>query len=114
MENWGSGIQRITKSCRESGVPEPEYKDKRGFVTVCFKRPSFINTQTNTQTTVNAILREIQRNPKVSRKQLSELLLKSPETIKKGIAKLKATGKIVREGPQTYGGMWKVIDSDIN
>lgn len=41
LENWGSGIRRIADSCREAGGEEPTYMDGKGFVTVCFKRPSY-------------------------------------------------------------------------
>jgi predicted HTH transcriptional regulator len=52
----------------------------------------------------------IKNNPEITREQLATALSKSPDTIKKHIAKLKKTGKIVRIGPQTYGGKWKVIE----
>ena len=33
----------------------------------------------------------------------------SQRAVDKQIAKLKKEGRIKREGPQTYGGKWKVI-----
>lgn len=45
LENWGSGIRRIADSCREAGVEEPTYTNGKGFVTVCFKRPSYKGTK---------------------------------------------------------------------
>ena len=110
LENWGSGIRKIADSCREAGLDEPIYSDGKGFVSVCFKRPSYGGTQTSTQTTIESILEIIRNNPDVTRKQLAEMLSKSPETIKKYISKLKKMGRIVRDGSQTYGGKWKVID----
>ena len=59
---------------------------------------------------MDAILSEIRKNPKVSSKQLSKTLSKSPTTIKKYISILKDAGRLVRIGPQTYGGKWEVID----
>jgi len=126
LENWGSGIRRIADSCREAGVEEPTYTDGKGFVTVCFKRPSYKGTQTSDQTSdqtsgqtsdqtsgqtiMDTILNEIRKNPKISSKQLSKTLSKSPTTIKKYISILKETGKIVRIGPQTYGGQWEILE----
>lgn len=118
LENWGSGIRRIADSCREAGVEEPTYTDGKGFVTVCFKRPSYKGTQTSTQTSdqtsgqtiMDTILNEIRKNPRISSKQLSKTLSKSPTTIKKYISLLKETGKIVRIGPQTYGGQWEILE----
>ena len=121
LENWGSGIRKIADSCREAGLEEPTYSDEKGFVSVCFKRPSYRGDQTSTQTvpkqypnstqtTIEAILEMIKNNPEITREQLATALSKSPDTIKKHIAKLKKTGKIVRIGPQTYGGRWEVIE----
>lgn len=45
LENWGSGIRKIAYSCREAGVEEPTYTNGKGFVTVCFKRPSYKGTK---------------------------------------------------------------------
>ncbi len=45
LENWGSGIRRIADNCREAGVEEPTYTNGKGFVTVCFKRPSYKGTK---------------------------------------------------------------------
>ena len=114
LENWGSGIRRIADSCREAGVEEPTYTDGKGFVTVCFKRSSYkgtqTSTQTSTQTTIEAVLEQIRKNPGITREQLAKILSKSPDTIKKNISRLKRMGKIVRIGPQTYGGQWKILE----
>ena len=110
LENWGSGIRRIADSCREAGVEEPTYTDGKGFVTVCFKRPSYKGTQTSTQTTIEAVLEQIRKNPGITREQLAKILSKSPDTIKKNISRLKRMGKIVRIGPQTYGGQWEILE----
>lgn len=50
------------------------------------------------------------KNPKISSKKISKTLSKSTTTIKKYISKLKETGKIVRIGPPTYGGQWKILE----
>ena len=111
LENWGgSGIRRIADSCREAGVEEPTYTDGKGFVTVCFKRPSYKGTQTSPQTTIEAVLEQIRKNPGITREQLAKILSKSPDTIKKNISRLKRMGKIVRIGPQTYGGQWEILE----
>ncbi len=106
LENWGSGIRRIADSCREAGGEEPTYTDGKGFVTVCFKRHSYKGTQT----TIEAVLEQIRKNPRITREQLAKILSKSPDTIKKNISQLKRMGKIVRIGPPTYGGQWKVLE----
>ncbi len=65
---------------------------------------------TQPQTTIEAILEQIRNNPEISREQLAKILSKSPDTIKKSISQLKKMGKIVRIGPKTYGGRWKIIE----
>ena len=104
----------IADSCREADVEEPTYTNGKGFVTVCFKRPSYkdtqTSTQTSTQTTIEAVLEQIRKNPRITREQLAKILSKSPDTIKKNISQLKRMGKIVRIGPPTYGGQWKVLE----
>lgn len=104
-----SDFHGIADSCREADVEEPTYTGK-GFVTVCFKRPSYKGTQTSTQTTIEAVLEQIRKNPRITREQLAKILSKSPDTIKKNISQLKRMGKIVRIGPPTYGGQWKVLE----
>ncbi|MCQ2345737.1 MAG: putative DNA binding domain-containing protein, partial [Paludibacteraceae bacterium] len=38
LESWGSGVKRMVDLCIAGGLPEPEYSQQLGFVTVSFKK----------------------------------------------------------------------------
>ena len=57
------------------------------------------------------ILEEIRKNPKVTRKELSDLTGLSIRGIEWNLDKLKKQGIIKRIGP-AKGGYWEIINSD--
>jgi predicted HTH transcriptional regulator len=59
--------------------------------------------------TPDMILAEIRKNPKISARELSEILGISSRAIEKHISKLKADGILERVGHERTG-YWKVID----
>lgn len=57
VEQWGSGIPRILKSCKEAGLPEPELKEIGGNFRVNLFRNSRISTpQATPQANVSILL----------------------------------------------------------
>lgn len=53
----------------------------------------------------------IKDNPKVTRKELAELVNISPDGVKWNLDKLKKDGKLRRIGPDK-GGHWEVVNSN--
>lgn len=66
--------------------------------------------QTNGQTTDEIVLELIRNNPTITRAQISQATGKAQSYIQKCIEKLKAEKRIVRIGPSTFGGEWRIIE----
>jgi ATP-dependent DNA helicase RecG len=45
LEKWGTGVKRIIDVCHENKVPEPEWTNEYGRITVTFKRDNILVTQ---------------------------------------------------------------------
>jgi ATP-dependent DNA helicase RecG len=45
LEKWGTGVNRIIDVCHENNVPEPEWTNDQGRVTVTFKRANSLITR---------------------------------------------------------------------
>jgi len=65
-------------------------------------------SQKTTQKTTQKILALIKENPRLTRKELAEIIGISQDGIKHNLAKLKAESRIKRIGPDR-GGYWEII-----
>jgi ATP-dependent DNA helicase RecG len=113
VEKVGSGISRIREEMNKAGLPAPTFS-LEGIFTAKFYRPlnferfagtfwsSFI---TNAQLD---ILREINLNNKISKRELSGYVKLSKTAIDNNINKLKDMGLLERTGSDR-GGRWKII-----
>lgn len=107
IEKYGSGIKRILEGFSQYGLSQPRFEElQHGFKVTIYK-----TTQKTTQkmSTRAMILGELRRNPKITRSELSEILNKSPNTIKEHIARLKTEGIIKRVGSDR-NGYWELLD----
>ena len=79
IETWGRGIQKIYESCKELGVPAPEYSIVGEDITVKFTAHDSIYSDT-VNGTVNLsdfekdILTAISQNPNYTRKQICDVM----------------------------------------
>ena len=129
-EGRNTGIGKIVRAMRENGSPDPEFynPETRSFMTVILpiheafkvtdtKASSELLQKTGEKTgmktgmkTAEAILALIKENPSISHNDLSEQLGRARSTIIEQIAKLKASGRLRRVGPDK-GGHWEVVEN---
>ncbi len=107
IESWGSGAKRIMDACKEQNAPMPTWTANGSFVTVTFKRP-VVAVKSAVKSAVK-ILKEIERNPHITREELSNILNLSVRTIDKNIKELKLEGRLRRAGGRK-GGHWEVLE----
>ncbi len=130
VEGWGSGLKRVFGLCAKSGVRAPVFEEVGDMLRVNFYRPSFgggenlaqdelkngfINDLTNETTNLNAPTNDpknlfdlIKQRPNGSYEDFAKILHVSTATIKRKIAELKSSGKIVRVGANK-NGRWAVV-----
>ena len=117
IESFGTGLKRISGACDAAGVKVEFLERKMGF-SVVFYRPDAVafSDAADVDNIVESIdVNELQMkilktmcdNPKVSAKQLSEVVGISPRNVQVHIQSLKATGLIERVG-SPKGGHWVV------
>ena len=133
IETWGRGIQKIYESCKELGVPAPEYSIVGEDITVKFTAHDSIfseidgtkhdvngtngtnhgtNHGTNDNGTLSVIesnvLAAIINNPYITKSQLIALLGIGGTTVSRTTKKLKELGYIERSGTNRTGH-WVII-----
>ncbi|MDR0795955.1 MAG: winged helix-turn-helix transcriptional regulator, partial [Tannerella sp.] len=129
IERMGTGILDMTTRCVDYGLPEPSLKMRDGFVATIFRKKglafekvieesggekiidkSVTGGQTGSQTG-DQMISEVQQkiidivveNPKISRKEISNMLNINTSAIQKHFEKLKKMGIIHRDGGD-FGG----------
>lgn len=112
-ERMGSGLKRIGKLMKEANQPYPEIENDL-FFRITFKRPFYTEPEKTatpqiSEKTSEIILSTIRKNPKISARELSEILGISSRAVEKHISKLKANGVLKRIGHERTGH-WEVID----
>ena len=115
IEKWGSGLKRIHDECKASKVRVDFEVLKSGFL-VIFYRPGEKVTEKVTKGLVEGlvenqkrILKLIQTNSHISKKELANKIGISSTAIDKNITSLKKKGLLRRVGPDK-GGHWEVIE----
>ena len=127
IENFGTGLKRIADACELAGVKVEFKMLKLGFAVV-FYRPDAsafsengvendaigdgsITKNITENITINEVQKEIllqmQKNPKITAKSLSEILGIADRNVKNHIKYLKQAGLIARVG-SAKGGHWVV------
>ena len=115
IERWGSGIKRIHDACKEEKVKVEFKKLKSGFLVV-FKRkeegPKGVLKEVLKDLTENQrkILQSIEKNPKITSEELSEVVGISSRKIRENVRKLKDEGLMRRIGGRKEG-YWEVIST---
>ncbi len=135
IEKWGTGIPKVLRECREYGLPEPELIDFDGdFRVNMFRKTAVLDvrdttqttqtTQTTTQTTQTVyngkefvleftesdkvILEVIQKNPKLTQKEIAMELDWTVDRVKYYLNKMKKQEVIKRVG-SSHNGHWEVL-----
>ncbi|MGG7074070.1 putative DNA binding domain-containing protein [Campylobacter sp. 9BO] len=119
IEQWGSGINRLKSLCKNSGLKEPLVSEKGDFVDVEFYRPINLATTEKSdydrlrpittdydrlETDEVKILKYLQENQSISKKQAMQLTGYAQTKIKQKLNKLLEKGLITRlgSGRSTY------------
>lgn len=129
IEKWGTGIPKVLRECREYGLPEPELIDFDGdFRVNMFRKTAVLDvrdttqtTQTTTQTIHNGkefvleftesdkvILEVIQKNPKLTQKEIAMELDWTVDRVKYYLNKMKKQEVIKRVG-SSHNGHWEIL-----
>lgn len=119
IDTWGRGTLKILNSCKDAKLPEPEIIEKDGGVQVTIFKVSDggqIGGQTGGQTggqigglteRQKEVFKLIVANPKVSRKELAQLLNINESAVQKHLKALNDEKVIERVG--TNKGYWKIL-----
>lgn len=115
IENWGRGTINIVNDCIKYKIPEPEFKfDMNIFWTTFYKNQELTNKQKENvgdnvgDNRLVKIIKNIEKNNKISATELAKILSVSKRTIERDIDKLRKQGKLKRIGSDK-GGKWEVI-----
>lgn len=135
IESWGRGIEKIMKSCREAGNPEPKFKLKKEDIMIEFKSLVNSSNQATNQGGAKAsihgkdrtnqginqgdenldlnpierrILSVILEEPNFSQKKIADMTGIKYSSVKYKIEKLKEKGIIKRVGT-SQNGYWKIL-----
>jgi ATP-dependent DNA helicase RecG len=111
-ERIGSGLRRIGEIMDAANLPHPKIESNL-FFRIIFERPFYTkpkkqDTPQTSEKISDVILTEIRKNPKISARELSEILGISSRAVEKHISKLKAEGILERIGHERTG-YWKII-----
>ena len=93
----------------------PKIENFCGGVRVTIERTNFIRLsasgQTTTETTTERIIEIIRNNPKITNRELAEMLGITEDGVYYNTKKLRAKGVLRRVGGD-FGGHWEIIDKD--
>ena len=129
IEQWGSGIPRMMKACKEVGLPEPELKELGGSFRVNMFRNTEMTTQGTTQTTQGttqttqgttqtfftdedkSVLRLLHVNPSITQKKIALELGWKIDRVKYYLNKMKKN-QIIRRVGSRQTGYWELLVED--
>jgi ATP-dependent DNA helicase RecG len=101
IDSWGRGIEKITETCTNSGLPAPEIIERSGGVVVTLRK-----TPVKTPEAICSMLAD---NPKLTLAEISKLTDKSLSAVERAAKKLRDQGRIKYIGPKK-GGYWEVLE----
>ena len=107
MEKVGTGIKRIQEECKKNNNKVEITPSEHHFhvTSESFKEERMKEGSEKSSEKILSLIRE---NPKISAKEISEIIGISSRDVEKNIAKLKEKGFLKRVGP-AKGGYWKII-----
>lgn len=122
IEKYGSGIQRILNYFKQEGLPMPDFRNiSEGFMVTVFDNEEqakvvdrvvekvvdrVVDSLTEHQ---RNIISSILANPKISAREISEIIGLSHRKTQENIKKLKDKGKLKRIG-FAKGGYWELME----
>jgi ATP-dependent DNA helicase RecG len=101
IEQWGTGIARMTKACLDHGLKPPKFQETGLFFKVIFSKKKKNSTAWKDQ-----LLELLEEKPSISAEQCADVLNKSSRTIERQLAKFREDKMISRKGGTR--GVWIV------
>jgi predicted HTH transcriptional regulator len=100
IEQWGSGIQRMTRACREAGLPDPVFEEIGTGFRVSFWRQA--TTRQTADPVDQAILDFLGRRPGASTSQIAAHVRRTPRTTRDRLNRLVDLGlvAVIGSGPR--------------
>jgi ATP-dependent DNA helicase RecG len=108
VEEWGSGLKRISKECAENGIKAAFKVLKSGFLVTFYRKPTEKPVQGTVVKTGEKIIALIRRNPAITRAEIAKNTGLSVRGVDWNVNELKKQGILRRIGPDK-GGHWKVV-----
>lgn len=119
IEGWGTGLQRIQKSCQEYGLRKPTIEEfGNGFIVIFYRKGIGENqdidsiTESNTElecsSTEDRLLSLLCQQPEITQQEAADQLGYSKAWIRRIMKKLQQDGILRREG-STKKGLWIVL-----
>jgi len=117
IEAWGRGTIKIIDECRKAGLPEPEFREEFGGLSVHFRKASLGEKVGESGEKVGRkwgdnfsrsevkILDAIAANPHITINELSDQVGVGTTAVENNLKKLKSKGMIERVG-SARGGTW--------
>ena len=114
VETWGTGIPRIFESCKEYGLPEPEFEESgNGFKAILYKgadqEPKGANREPKGAELMCAyekkriIIEILEKNPETTQNELMEILSLSRKQVQLEMKSLQEDGLLSRIGSNRKG-----------
>lgn len=110
IESWASGLKKIDRLCRGTGIKTDYLKEPDGFWFIFFRNRPDLPLDSHTEglsETDQQVLALIKNNQKTTISDLAYILGKGTRTIQRSIERLKNKKLIVRVG-SNKGGYWTV------
>ena len=99
IEQWGSGIQRMTAACRAAGLPEPELEEIGSSFRVTFRRERVAKPERDQLDT--AIVEFLRRRPGASTSQIAAIIKRTTRATQTRLKRLVELGQLVAIGSST-------------
>lgn len=114
IEQWGSGVQRMTNACREAGLPDPLLEEiGTGFRVSFWKQAT---TRQETDPINQAILAFLARGTGASTSQIAEHIGRTPRATRERLNHLLGSGlvAVVGSGPRDPHRRYFLIDASLS
>ncbi len=108
VEEIGSGINRIKKAMRESGLEEPIFEYNHSFLTILNDKTGGIGVTEKVTENQIKILNAIKENKNITVIEIAKKSNISRKSVLENISKLKQKNLIRRIGPDK-GGYWEIL-----
>jgi predicted HTH transcriptional regulator len=121
IERMGTGIQDMTRRCKEYGLPEPEFKMRDGFAAIIYRKkglalekidedtPPITPSSTPPITELEKkLIAAIRHKPAGTRKEFAAMLGIGIDTVKEYMDNLKNKGVLQRTGNNRTGA-WEIM-----